>query len=87
MRKRPTKPAPGSSAHLGKQMLLKELGFGPGAMNGESLLLMQCVVLEKGKTRLQTFTIAITDDEVDKFLTSTQRGVAMYKEIRAKEGC
>jgi hypothetical protein len=86
MRKRRTQPRPKSSKALGQQMLAREVGFGFGELNGQSLMLMQCVVQAHSEEPPQTITIGIPGGDADTFLMAAQRGVAMYKEHQAREG-
>lgn len=72
--------------NVGQQMLIGEVGFGPGMFHGRPLLLMRCVADLHSELPYETITIGIADVDVDAFLVAVQQGVAAYKEHEAREG-
>lgn len=86
MRRQRKRPGPESPDDMGQQMLLREVAFAPGEINGQSLLLMQCVAEPPAGRALKTITLGVLGGDADRFLVAVQRGVATYKEHEAREG-
>lgn len=85
MRKQRKQPGPKSLDDLGQQMMLREVAFAPGAIEGQPLLMMRCVVEPHANRPLKTITVGVLDVDVDAFLVAVQQGVAAYKEHQAGE--
>lgn len=84
MRRR-QEPRPPERDDLGQQMLIGHLGYCPGMVGDEPVLLMRYEGNVSGEKEPQVVTIAVPAAGVDKFLTATQQGVAMYKSVLAGE--